>query len=472
MKYYWHLVGLLAVVFVAVVLFELRAYFFIISIGLAMFGSVYGLIFACTKLSDHVAESYNHWNKAIAENRKTRYLRFSQDEIIATFDKSGLKMVYIPPAIERQRIVDSSVELVPQPLAIDSSKKAMPSIADLIIENRIGTDDMLLGHDAEMQEIRACWKTLKAILILGLQGGGKTNTAIWLMVQVLLQGGKIVLIDKHARSEEDSMYQKVRPFEKLFDCSVGDTPQSALRALNHVRSVFDARLDGEVCAYPLLLIVDEFSAIMRQRNTDEKWSKAAIMMSALIEDLNMEGRKHKVFAVCIGQIANASRSGGTEIRDTFNTRIVHRMREKQAGILSLAEQKAMIGNLRTGQAIFDIEDHDEPFMVQIPLVSDTNIAAIARQLGCVQDPFNGRSRPIQDDVDTMKDIDTENLVNELVEPSEREIKNVQRVLELRKIGIGKAAIIKEVWGLTKGGGGKYKSAEVKYERIVKRTQPN
>lgn len=460
---YIQLVGLLAVVFFgAVVLVELRAYFFVISVSIVGFCTFGGVIFVCTKLSDQIANSFGRWYEVEGKRRATQYLHFSQNEAIATFDKDGLKMVYVP-AIERRRVVTGSIE-PPQPLAIEGpkEKKAMPSIADLIIENRIGTDDMLLGFDAEMQEIRACWKKLKAILILGLQGGGKTVTAIWLMIQVLLQGGRVALIDKHAKSEEDSMYQKVKPFSSLFDCPVGDNPQSAMRVINHVRKVLDARLDGEACAYPLLLVVDEFSAIIRQKGTDEKWSKTAEAMAALIEDLNYEGRKHKVFALCIGQAANATKSGGTEIRDTFNTRIVHRMRDKQAVMLSLTEQQNVISSLKTGQAVFDIEDHDEPFMVQIPFVSDTDIAAISRQLGCVQDVFSACSQPVQN----KNEIDTGTLMNEPVEPSEHNIDRVQKVLNLRKIGIGKISIIEEVWGIKRGGTEKYKWAEYEYDKIV------
>lgn len=465
---YIQLIGVLAVVFfVAVVLVELRAFFFVISVSIVGFCTFGGVVFVCTKLNNQIADSVGRWYEVQGKRRATQYLHFSQNDVVASFDKDGIKMVYVP-AIERRRIVTGSIEPAQAPAAIEGpkEKKAMPSIADLIIENRIGTDDMLLGFDAEMQEIHACWKKIKAVIILGLQGGGKTSTAIWLMVQVLLQGGRIALIDKHAKSEEDSMYQKIKPFSSLFDCPVGDNPQSAMRSVNHVRKVLDARLDGEACAYPLLLVVDEFSAIIRQKGTDEKWAKTAEAMAALIEDLNYEGRKHKVFALCIGQAANATKSGGTEIRDTFNTRIVHRMRDKQAVMLSLTEQQDMISSLKTGQAVFDIEDHDEPFMVQIPFVSDTDIASIARQLGCVQSVFSDCSQPVLGDAVKGGCSGTGTRTDELVELPEHVVEHVRKVLELRKIGIGKIAIIEEVWNVKRGGSEKYKDAECEYERIV------
>jgi hypothetical protein len=243
-----------------------------------------------------------------------------------------------------------------------------------------GGEELLLGFDAEGRPIRRSWKQIKAVLILGLQGGGKTTTACWLLVQVILGGGRLALIDKHARSEEDSLYAKLRPLQGCFTCPVGDAPASALEVVRFVRSVFDARLAGAPLSYPLLLVVDEFSAIMRQGGTDGPWATVAETLAALLEDLNFEGRKHQCYAICIGQAANASRSGGTEVRDTFNTRIVHAMREKQAQMLSLTEQKQQIARLAAGQVYIDIEGPEEPFFAQIPYLTESDLQFVATHL--------------------------------------------------------------------------------------------
>lgn len=42
----------------------------------------------------------------------------------------------------------------------------------------------------------------------------------------------------------------------------------------------------------------------------------------------------------------------------------------------------------------------------------------------------------------------------------------ERVLELKAKGWGKAKIIREVWGFTKGGSPNYKAAEVEYHRVI------
>ena len=43
---------------------------------------------------------------------------------------------------------------------------------------------------------------------------------------------------------------------------------------------------------------------------------------------------------------------------------------------------------------------------------------------------------------------------------------LERILQLQAKGYGKAKIISEVWGVSKGGSAKYKAAETEYERLI------
>jgi hypothetical protein len=61
--------------------------------------------------------------------------------------------------------------------------------------------------------------------------------------------------------------------------------------------------------------------------------------------------------------------------------------------------------------------------------------------------------------------------NQLAEPEQNGAKNAEskraeRALQLKAKGWGKAKIILEVWGVSKGGSHKYKAAEVEYKRVV------
>lgn len=50
--------------------------------------------------------------------------------------------------------------------------------------------------------------------------------------------------------------------------------------------------------------------------------------------------------------------------------------------------------------------------------------------------------------------------------SNEDVQRAERILELRAKGYGKLKIILEIWGLTRGGGAKYKAAEAEYHRVV------
>jgi hypothetical protein len=57
--------------------------------------------------------------------------------------------------------------------------------------------------------------------------------------------------------------------------------------------------------------------------------------------------------------------------------------------------------------------------------------------------------------------------NQLAEPEQNaESERAERALQLRAKGWGKAKIILEVWGVSKGGSPKYKAAEAEYKRLV------
>jgi hypothetical protein len=57
--------------------------------------------------------------------------------------------------------------------------------------------------------------------------------------------------------------------------------------------------------------------------------------------------------------------------------------------------------------------------------------------------------------------------NQLAEPEQNaESERAERALQLKAKGWGKAKIILEIWGVTKGGSPKYKAAEAEYKRLV------
>ena len=49
---------------------------------------------------------------------------------------------------------------------------------------------------------------------------------------------------------------------------------------------------------------------------------------------------------------------------------------------------------------------------------------------------------------------------------------LERILQLQAKGYGKAKIILEIWGISKGGSSKYKAAEAEYEHLINKKEDN
>ena len=81
----------------------------------------------------------------------------------------------------------------------------------------------------------------------------------------------------------------------------------------------------------------------------------------------------------------------------------------------------------------------------------------ALALACDEDEHSEHSEHEQSD--QLAKTDSEHPLN-------TENERAEQILELKAKGWGKLKIILEIWGLTRGGGAKYKAAEAEYHRVI------
>ena len=254
---------------------------------------------------------------------------------------------------------------------------------------------ILLGHDRRKQETRRQLSELKSIRILGLPGQGKSSTASWLLAQMIEQGARITIIDRHARDGE-SLAAMLSPFEAAFLQQPAYTPEAALDTLQFAEDTLQARMDRTQSSNtPFILVIDEMTDILKKLQQKSPWGDVARSIADVVEGFNAMGRKYNCFALCIGQLTNASRTGGTEIRELFSTRLIHGMQESQAKLVLPKEIARVVPSLEQGEIIADCEGKEEPFQVKVPQLSKAYIKQIAASIQ--RDPL--------DELEEMEDVD-------------------------------------------------------------------
>lgn len=409
-----------------------------------------------------------------AENSRRWNMRFLHE--IGKLDHTDLKQSKVreegnAQLPERSSVVDQGIPMF--------DKRNMPDAAEMFGMVELGDNRVCFGLNTYGEPVEYEWKHVLSVIILGLPGGGKTNTAMFIISQLLLSNTRIALLDKHSRLE-GSLHDMLSKFSDLYISPVGDTVESSLSVISKVKKIFNERLLTGNTPFRLLLAVDEFSAIMRNyQDKKSVWYKVAVALKNIVEAINMEGRKLEIQVVAVGQITNAASYAGTSIRDLFNTRVIHAMQKKQVQTLSMLDDTSTVNQLGIGDILLDVEGSSEPFIVHVPMVTSAYIALIKLHISSVStsEPLEPENVPNVNSSDTEPSIEPP--TNGPVEPTEPlYIENstdnllsdlspiYKRVLELYREGKGKAEIIRHVWSATKGGGPKYRQAEQEYAEIL------
>lgn len=219
---------------------------------------------------------------------------------------------------------------------------------------------------------------LKGILVLGLPGMGKTVTVSTIASQLVDNGAHLSIIDIKGQLD-DSLTGLLSPFEAAFVTPPAHTPQLMIEAAEYADSILDDRLSKRSTnLYPYYLIIDEFTDLMLSLKTKDRYTEAANKIAEVVKRINILGRSLNIFCFCIGQITTADTTGGTAIRETFNTRILHGMSEYEAGIVDKNGGKKTISQLNEGEAYVSVGGiKGEPQVVKIKMLTNDEKRRIA-----------------------------------------------------------------------------------------------
>ncbi len=152
---------------------------------------------------------------------------------------------------------------------------------------------------------------VNSLFVVGQQNQGKSTIGTYFAALTVNHGGYLLVIDPDADISDQSLSSRLGPLKHFLLCEIADTPEKAKRLLEIAEDEIDHPSD-----FPLLLLVDEFSLIMRHGKAGGKWQEVAALCASTVENYATRGRKRLRRAVVFGQISNASRTGGTELRDS------------------------------------------------------------------------------------------------------------------------------------------------------------
>ncbi len=281
-----------------------------------------------------------------------------------------------------------------------------------------------LGTDKFGKPVNRKLKQLKNILIMGAPGQGKSSLACWLLSQMAMNyGAKFILIDKNAKGGE-SLTTRFSMFESCFLRPPAYRVEDICNSLEYAHAALERRQEGdESTDTPLILVVDEYTRTCMDDRTKH--------ITSVIEDFNALGRQFNCFSLCCGQLVNASRTGGTEVRELFATRMILGMKETQAKMLLDPATAKQAPRLLPGECICDTEGREAPFRFSFPdnskkyyqqqaqKLNDHQTTESENPLVQAQKSHDQRTRPL-DDHQNAPDVNNDVVAHGQVETTLRE----------------------------------------------------
>jgi hypothetical protein len=349
--------------------------------------------------------------------------------------------------------------------ALAAPSMVVPSFADLLGRGEIGLDAGLkLGWSTEDNRlISGSWLDLYSAAIGGISGSGKTTTVRYLTGQSALMGARFILIDPHAAISEESLAATLAPLSQVFLCEVASDDRAIVAALALASRELDKRRK-EGPGFPLIICVDEFSMLMRRE-------AVAGPLQQLLLDVSQEGRKMGIFCLVMAQIWKGSTNGGTELRDSFASAFVHRMKRNQARLLLPSDEvkEFEIERLPAGRAIL-YKTSGDIVPLAIPNTTAADMRRVAGLLpGVASDRFIPASSGLPGGfpsgaqvVETKPErspFEATSLVASMASQSAKTLSAEDaRILAMFKAEKTIGQIVKEVYGVS-GGAGYQKAAE-------------
>jgi hypothetical protein len=232
----------------------------------------------------------------------------------------------LPAGVQSVSWHDSSKQLPAPPLMLPDAAPQLPpptvpSFSQLLDQGMIGPGQrLILGYAADTaQPITGSWGDLYSCGVGALQGAGKSWLVAFLLAQSAAAGGRLIICDPHAGSDE-SLSNRIAALAGAFMCDVASTDDEILSALRLANDKLNRRKAGQGGDWPIIVAVDEWSSLLRGRLGDE--------LPGLVQNISEQGRKYNVNGILSAQGWTVAAAG--IVRNRLTAHYVLRQRDQEA----------------------------------------------------------------------------------------------------------------------------------------------
>lgn len=215
--------------------------------------------------------------------------------------------------------------------------------------------DFVLGFDKGGKAVTM--PEMTSLGIGGVQGVGKTVSTSSIATQFVVKYGgeaRLLVIDPHMLTNSDnSLAKRMEPLTPfLLSSGLSDMPnpvsggQELLNWLNWLEGQVKGRLKGTPWSEKWLIVVDEFVGLL-----EDEGEEVVEKVNKLLEYINSHARKADVFAVVTSPQWKSTKLGGTDLRGSIASFLLHQMPAAIARQMVPVEVANLAPSLRVGEAI-------------------------------------------------------------------------------------------------------------------------
>lgn len=351
------------------------------------------------------------------------------------------------------------------PLAIASPRErvkvelVVPTVAELLKENMLGTESLLLGYDMEGKPYWGSWNDIRTLAVAGKGRSGKTVTMFFLILQAILNDCIVWVADPHAgkKSSITSLLQPLSQWVRFArtDNEIADMTASFIDVMEYRLEELAKGQSPDM--HPMLLVTDEFT---RMIESNEQVYDAVVNCAQQYAGVNG-------YAMIAGHEWTGKEI--VKLRRALHAVFIHRLDEGYAKYLINNSKYARLAEkLHTGFSYLrDTEGDIHELKTPLGVVSDAE--TVARMLAQLAGVDEQKQIVSPDETPRFDQAETERFTDILSLEAPKETKRFDKkeeIKRLRGLGFNQSNIIQAIWHCKPGESQVYRDALAEYKSIL------